>query len=182
MRYLVRTVPERIAWLKELRAQIPQLEVIRDRTRVAFNTFLEALAICGTDPAVHLEDDIVLTSGFVVKIEREIAARPDRLIQFFSRRKEDPARGSREMPGSGFSFNCCFYLPSGYAAALRDYGLRWPKRQANPGGYDWMMGDWMKARGERYWLHVPSLVQHRVSPSIIDPRRAQRRVSATFQP
>jgi hypothetical protein len=43
------------------------------------------------------------------------------------------------------------------------------------------MADWLATRGERYWLHVPSLVQHRVVPSVINRRRSSRRQSVTFQ-
>lgn len=181
-RYILRLVPERERWLPEFTAQIPHLEIVRDHGRDAFLTFLRALAQAGAAAAVHLEDDAQLTSGFVGKIEHEIAQRPTRLIQFFSRVKDDPARGSRERPAVSFYYNICFYLPAGYGAALYEYYPRWPRRRiARSGWYDTLIQDWLKERGERYWQHVPSLVQHRDLKSTI-PGHGGQRQSATFVP
>lgn len=133
----------------------------------------------GDDPAVYLEDDIVLTGDFTAKVEAEIAARPGMVINFFGLR-DDAAKGSRAMAGSTFSMNQCFYLPRGYSSLLYDYFPRWPGRIIHHSGCDLFIGDWLRSRAERYWQHVPSLVQHRVAKSVIDPRRSSKRQSRTF--
>lgn len=48
-------------------------------------------------------------------------------------------------------------------------------------GLDLMVADWLKGRREKYWIHVPSLVQHRTLPSLIDSRRSTKRQSQTFE-
>jgi hypothetical protein len=95
-RFFLRLVPEREAWLPEMRKQIPQLEVVRDLTRDSNETFFLALMESEGEPAVHLEDDVQLTSDFLSKIEPVIAAHPDHVVQFFSLRKSDaPAMATR---------------------------------------------------------------------------------------
>jgi hypothetical protein len=50
----------------------------------------------------------------------------------------------------------------------------------HPNGTDQMVCDFLKSRREKYWLHVPSLVDHRIAVSMIDPRRSSKRQSLTF--
>jgi GR25 family glycosyltransferase involved in LPS biosynthesis len=186
MRYIIRAVPEREHWIGEIIRQIPHLEIVRDASRNAMETFLRALLEAGDAPAVHLEDDVVLTSDFLAKAEPVIAAHPDRIVQFFSLRKGDAETGSRWMPGRSFGMNQCFYLPAGYSDLLYEYCAAWPglntKANSHFGGYDTMMAAWLGKRREQYWLHVPSLVQHRVTKSFIDPRRSSKRQSVSFRP
>jgi hypothetical protein len=181
-RYIVRLVPERAAWLRPIKAQLRTLEIVPDRSRDAMDTFLRALRHAGDDPAVHMEDDAILCADFRAKAEAVIAARPGFVIQFFSRLAEDSARGSRLMSGQRFAYNLAFYLPAGYSAQLAAYHARWPRRHELLNHYDLMMGDWFAERHEAFWLHVPSLVQHRVARSAIDPRRSSKRQSLTFVP
>lgn len=183
MRYILRIVPEREHWLPEIVAQIPHLEVVRDDgARSAMDTFLRSLLHSGDDGAVHLEDDAQLTSDFTTKIETAIAEHPDHLIQFYSRHQADLEKGSRWMAGSSFTNNQCYYLPPGYAEALYDFYPTWPFRKQDPNGYDILMAHWLRDTHKRYWLHVPSLVQHRRTRSVIDRRRSSNRQSASFQP
>lgn len=178
MRYILRLVPEREQFVPEVLEQIPHLEIVRDQTRNSMDTMLRALLTTGDDPAVHLEDDIELTSDFRAKIEPEIERRPHELVQFFSRRKADREVGSRYEPGRTFLMTQCFYLPAGYAAALYDYYPRWDKR-LRYAAIDIIVADWLAMRREKYWIHVPSLVQHRPVKSAIGHAGSNRQ-SATF--
>jgi hypothetical protein len=181
MRYLVRHVPEREQWLSHLQQHIPNLEIVRDRERVARTTFLAALELAGDDAAVHLEDDIVLTNDFVAKIEAVVAEHAKRVVQFFSLRKRDPELGSRLMPGRSFLMAQCFYLPAGWGPSLRANEVTWPRPTTGYAGTsDKMIQDWLAARRVSYWLHVPSLVQHRPIPSAINPKRPRVRQSPSF--
>ncbi len=181
-RFVMRSVPERQSWVPEVRQQIPHLEIVRDLTRNPLDTFLRAMLEIGRDAAVHLEDDIVLTSDFLTKIETEIARQPLVLQQFFSLRKNDHELGSRFMRGGTFCMAQCFYLPPGHADAIFDYYPHWPGREKHRSGADLMVAGMLAQRREQYWLHVPSLVQHRVARSIADPRRSSRRQSVSFTP
>jgi hypothetical protein len=180
-RFILKLVPEREQWLGEIAAQIPQLEIVRDQTRNAMDTFMLALLTAGDDAAVHLEDDIELTGDFLAKIEPEIAQRPDRVIQFFSLRKNDAELGSREMPARSYLMNQCVYLPAGYAGELFAYQPGWMRTHNDPNGCDLVVAHWLVERRERYWLHVPSLVQHRIARSVIDRRRSSKRQSPSFR-
>lgn len=183
MRYVVSSVPERVQYIGPIRAQIPHLIVVRDRLRDAMETFRRALS-SSEEATVFLEDDILPTSDLPAKVEAAIAEHPDMVINFFSRHKDDAAKGSRPLPGGGYYYSLCFYLPPGYGKQIADYWRRWPGR-LDPNSQtatDTMLGAWLKSRGERYWQHVPSLVQHRPIVSAIDKRRSTKRQSATFVP
>jgi hypothetical protein len=183
MRYIVRAMPEREQFLAPIRAELPALEVVWDRSRNAIETWLAALECAGNDAAIHLEDDILPTRGLLAKLDRAIIEHPDHVIQFFSLRRADRQLGSRWMAGSSFLMLQCCHLPPGYSAELLAYYPHWPRRHTEPGGPDVHIKDWLVHRGgERYWLHVPSLVQHLAVRSLIDPRRSSHRQSPTFIP
>jgi len=178
VRVIVMTVPES-PWTAYLQARIPQLEVVMDTTRNHFDTFLASLAHQGEDPALRLEDDIVLTKQFLAKAEAVIAMKPRAVIQFFSMRKDDPTAGSRW--DRGFLMNQCCYFPAGYATELLEYAEAWrPAYPDHPSGTDLMVQHWLKGRKEPYWLSVPSLVQHRNTKSRIGARSTYRQ-SQTFR-
>ncbi len=181
-RFIMRLMPERAVWLPEIREQIPHLEVVHDLTRNEMETFLRALTEVGRDPIVMLEDDIQLTGDFRTNIEPVIAAHPKNVMQFFSLRKNDAEKGSRWMSGSTYLMNQCCYLPAGYAEQIYAYYPVWPSRRRDGTGTDTIIANWLASRREKYWLHVPSLVQHRVAKSMIDPRRSSKRQSVTFVP
>ncbi len=182
VRYIVRTCEGREAYLAYVQERLPKVEVVRDRVHNALDTFLLAMEAAGGDAVVHLEDDIILTSDFEHKIERLIGAQPQVVQQFFSMRKDDLLVGSRWDRAMGFSGALCFYFPEGYSAALLDYyhGIERPELERWwPTGIDWMVGSFLALRRERYWINVPSLVQHRIGPSAIGSR-SSRRQSLTF--
>ncbi len=178
MRFIIRAVKERVGFIEYLHKHLPQAEWCYDRNRNAMDTFLAAMQMAGNDPVVHMEEDIVLTKDFVPKIEAAIAERPDTVIQFFSMRKDDLLKGSRY--DRNYLMNQCFYLPAGYSTAIHDYYQFWGDKEKHPTGTDSMICDYLKAGKEKYWIHVPSLVDHRVSKSAIDPRRSSKRQSLTF--
>ena len=153
-----------------------------DRKRDAMDTFLRAMRMAGDDPCIHLEDDIVLAKDFYRRITNAIKDHPDNMIQFFSMRKADLEVGSRW--DSNYMMNQCHYNPAGYSNLIADYWHEWKETEegkANAVGYDTMMNRWLRNRKEKYWIHVPSLVDHRVGKSMIDPRRAStNRQSKTF--
>lgn len=184
MRYTVRTCTPRIGFVPYLRAALPKHTefFIDTRRKGGMRNFLDTLKAIGEDAAIMLEDDIVITRDFAAKAEAVIAEHADDPIQFFSMRKKDLTVGSRYEPGRTFMMNQCHYMPAGMAPPLRDYYTTWSRRRENPQGYDTMMADFFKDNGISYYLHVPSLVDHRVGKSIIDPRRAStNRQSLTFE-
>lgn len=77
--------------------------------------------------------------------------------------------------------NQCHYMPAGESRSLLAYAEAWPGWTRDPNGYDTMMNAYFRERKMKYWLHVPSLVQHRVCVSQIDRRRSSTsRLSRTF--
>jgi hypothetical protein len=181
IRFLVRHVPERADFLPDLRRELPTLEVIQDRERNAMATWLDAMEHAGQDAVVHLEDDVIPTQGLEAKLRAVIDHKGEFCVQFFSIRPFDFQKGSRWMTGGGFSMTQCFYLPPGWSSELLGYYPSWPRRHVGVTALDWMVADWLKSWHERYWLHVPSLVQHRPITSAINPNRSTRRQSPTFK-
>jgi hypothetical protein len=179
----VRWNPERERQARALRAATGG-EIVWDVNRDAFDTYLRSKLAAGDDAAIFLEDDVELTRNWREKIERAIDGHPDALIQFYSNRIDDVRIGSRWATGSGFLNNQCYYTPPGMAAALAAWGADWlAAHPEDPTGYDLSMAHWMQREGLRYWIHVPSLVQHKRWRSEINPRRpAHLRQSRTFQP
>lgn len=178
---ILRTCGGREAYRDYLIRCIPGLIVVQDTTQNAMDTFLEALRVAGNDPAVHIEDDIILTSHFCEKLQSAIAERPGEVIQFFSMRKADIEIGSRYDSGRTFMMNQCFYLPAKYSAWIMEYYRVWSRKETHPTGYDILIADWLKSRKEKYYIYVPSLVQHRKCKSLINPRRGNNRQSLTFR-
>lgn len=155
--------------------------IVWDTKHDAMDTWVRMLAAAGRYPAVFLEDDIDLAPNWRVLLEATIMAHSDDVIQFFSMRKADLTIGSRYESGGGFSMNQCYYLPAGAAAELVEYTPGWlATHPESPNAYDWVMRGWMKSKKMRYWVRVPSLVQHKPFRSVIDGRRSSARKSLTF--
>ena len=74
----------------------------------------------------------------------------------------------------------CFYLPRYYSKLIRDYYEIWGKKETEPNGYDICIGDFIRKYIRKYYIHCPSLVQHRQDKSRIDLRRSTKRQSKTF--
>jgi len=179
MRFIIRAVKERQEFVNYLQKNLPQAEFCFDKNKNAMDTFLDAMQMAGNEPAVHMEEDILLTKDFVSKITTEIAKRPNELIQFFSMRGADLIDGSRY--DNNYIMNQCFYLPAGYSKMIYEFYPNWNGKIKDPTGTDIMINDWLKARKEKYWISIPSLVEHRVCKSTINPKRSSKRQSKTFQ-
>lgn len=178
MRIIIRAVRERAEFIAYLQRELPSAEWCFDERRDAMDTFLRALNMAGDDPVVHMEEDVILCKGFLEKLEREIAARPENVVQFFSMRKADLEIGSRW--DNNFLAALCFYLPAGYSRQILSFYDVWPRKAEHPTGLDLTVCDWLKARKEKYWIHVPNLVDHRIAKSAINPKRSTKRQSLTF--
>lgn len=173
-------MPERSRLILETKRQLPDLVVVFDKGwRNAMTTFCLALEEAGGGPMVLMEDDAILCPDFPARIAAVISERPDVPIQFFSRMSEDIERKSRWMGGATYRYNICAYLPAGMAAAVRKFRETWPHIEKHPTGTDYLIADYMRAHKMRYWLHVPSLVQHAEAPSAIGGRPMNRQ-SKTF--
>lgn len=177
---IVKAVPERIEYIKYLKENLSEVEFCIDQKRSAWDTFLRSLEMAGNDECIHMEEDIILTNNFKSKILASISERPNCFIQFFSMRKKDLTEGSRW--DNNFLMNQCWYAPKGYSKYILEFALDWAKDnlEKHPSGTDTMVCDFLKSRKEKYWIHCPSLVNHRVAKSMIDSRRSSKRQSLTF--
>jgi hypothetical protein len=185
--------PERAVAAVKLHNQIKadtgtEVTVTWDQDHDAYDTFVRNLEAAGQAEAgaVFMEDDVILTRDFGTKITAVIAEHPTDVIQFYSNRDADLTTGSRYESGRGFMNNQCWYAPPGLAPDLAAHLRAWPARLdgRDPTGYDLAMADHFKANRIRYWISVPSLVQHRDMRSVINSRRPHGvlRQSRTFQP
>lgn len=187
-RMIVRTVPtnERKAYLNYLKLRIPHLEICTDLLydfpipgqEKSMRNMIEVFHMATRDPFVHLEDDIILTRDFIRKIETQIAAMPNTVIQFFSMRSADLTVGSRW--DNSYMMAQCTYFPFDFAPGFIDHYASWNYRAQQSIGSDTMVQRYLRARKIKYWIHVPSLVQHREATSAIDVRRSRKRQSISF--
>lgn len=172
--------------LTRLRSQGLRADITWDQHYDAYETFVRNLQSAGEEAAIFLEDDIELTDMWPYKINEAINGHPDVLIQFYSNRKDDLTAGARWEPGRSFMNNQCWYAPPHMAANLAVYLSAWPRRLdgTDPTGYDLAMQDYLKANQLDYWLHVPSLVQHKPGKSVINPKRPHGKIrqSKSFVP
>jgi len=179
---VLRICEERTKYRGYLESKIEGLQIVEDTDKNAMHTFLNALDFVGENAAVHIEDDIIVTAGFQSKLDCVIQDNSDTVIQFFSMRKDDLLIGSRLDYGRKFMMCQCFYLPPNYSKLLLEYHSKWEKKEQQlRSGYDLLIADFLKARKEKYWIHVPSLVDHRKVRSAINRRRSSFRQSKTFE-
>ena len=181
MQVIVKAVPVRGSMVAYLKKHLPEAVFCMDQKGCAWDTFLRSLDMAGDGPALHMEEDVILTRGFMDKVRAAVSQRPNTLVQFFSMRKKDLEVGSRW--DRSYLMNQCFYAPAGYSAAMLEYSSEWGKQwlAEHPNGTDLMVRHWLQSRKEAYWIHCPSLVDHRVAKSIINPRRSSKRQSFTFK-
>lgn len=179
MRYIIRAMTARQNCIDYLKKHLPEAEYLID-SGTSRESFQKALALAGTDAVVQMEEDIWLTQNFKEKIESVIKEHPNEVIQFFSMRQADIDIGSRYEPGRTFMMNQCFYLPAGYSKEILEYFPRWPGLGIYVSANDIMIADFLKERKEKYFLHVPSLVDHRIGRSLINPRRPTKRTAKIF--
>ena len=192
LRYVVTAVQARAPNVEYMKLHIPTLEAVFDtgNTSEALrtsrqHTFFEALDLVGNDALVLLEDDVVLTRQFCKKAEIAIEERPEAVIQFFSRRADDIRVGSRWQSGSAYLMNQCTYWPAGLAANVKEWMPSWYARQTALGNVtfgaaDLMMAGYFAEHKIRHWVSIPSLVEHSIGVSAINPSRAKKRQSKTF--
>lgn len=182
MRYILRTCAGREHYADYVKAIIPSVEVCYDSELGAMGNFLKSLEMSGSDAVVNLEDDIWITKNFESKLEQVVSERPNSLIQFFSMRKADLSQGSRYDSGRSYLMAQCTYFPPKMSRGILAYSKKYANIGHKSHPLDSMVADYLNKARQRYWIHCPSLVDHRIGKSIIDPRRAStNRQSFTFE-
>lgn len=178
--FVLTAMKERQANVDYLCKHIPNLQIVWDEQRNAMETFRRAWRQYQDVPTIRIQDDIVLCKNFVDKVKAVVAERPNDFIQFFSRSSKDAELGSRYKAGGTWMMNQCYYLPAGSAQRLTAYADNWSKYEQHPNGDDQLMQEWLQSEKARYWVVVPSLVDHLHTVSMIDKRRSKFRQSTTF--
>ena len=174
MKFIMRTTYER----KDLGSyfrDIPDLEMSAIEEKCAYKNFQNALKIAGEESALHLEDDIILCDNFLERIMAVVEARSSDFIQFYSGNVKDDFRiGTRYERGERFCMAQCFYTPKGMSAEILKFSYT-NHYAFEPGAFlDLMVAEYLKARRLKYLVVCPSLVDHKVGVSLIDPKRKKR--------
>ena len=178
--FILTAVKDRMANVIYLQKHIPNLVIVWDEQRNAMETFRRAWRQYQDVPTIRIQDDIILCKDFVNKAKAIVAERPTDFIQFFSRSAKDEKLGSRYKSGGSWMMNQCYYLPPNSATRLTAFADAWGKYEQHPNGDDQLMAEWLQSEKARYWVQVPSLVNHLVTVSMIDKRRSKFRQSTTF--
>ena len=175
-----------VSWVPERRSNARFLRratggaIVWDACHSGAETLHTALRIAAGGPAIHLEDDVALTTNWRDKVEAVVAAHPDVVCQFFSIRKADTEVGSRW--DREWINSPCFYVPERLSTDLAAYMPRWQATTEKPGLWDIGIGQFLRDRRERYWLSCPSLVDHLPWESADRPGRRLHRHPPTFEP
>lgn len=179
MLYVIRAVRERKEFVDEILKQIPEAVVYWDDEHDAMKSYLHVCKnIIGDQPTVLLEDDVILTSDFKNKIESVINQYPDILINFFSLSKKYTKPHFKK--GREHCMAQCEYYPKGFGLRVFKAYDSWKGKETDPTGTDLLAG-YAWGINKPYIVWCPSLVQHRVCKSVIDPRRSSKRQSVTFE-
>jgi len=178
VRFICMAVPKRLPIVAYLQEHIPELEISVDTTGRCSQGWLTMLRLAGDQAIVAVEDDIILTQDFKAKVLTAIKQKPDDLIQFHSRVKDDAELGSRYRSGRSFLNNQCVYYPPGLAQKVYEYAQNSKKlsKTLNPveaSGTDECLADYLSEHKKRYWVSVPSLVDHLPVRSMIDGKRGR---------
>ena len=182
MRYILRTCEGREEYAKYLQSRITGLEICFDDVGGAMQNFVKSLEMAGEDAVVNLEDDIILTKNFTSKLSAVVAGKGDAVIQFFSMRKADREVGSRWDAGRNYLMAQCTYFPPKISKGILAFSRKYDRFDHQSHPLDSMVGAYLAKAKRKYWIHCPSLVDHRIGKSRIDPRRAStNRQSFTFE-
>jgi len=182
MRYILCTCAGREHYVDYIKKQIPSVEICLDDRGGAMGNFVKSLEMAGDDAVVNIEDDILITKNFEAKAMAVIEKKPSAVIQFFSMRKADKTIGSRWDLGGSYLMAQCTYLPPKISRGLLAYSKKYDRIDHKSHPLDSMVADYLRVTKQKYWIHCPSLVDHRVGVSMIDSRRAKtNRQSFTFE-
>lgn len=150
---------------------IPDLQIV-ECWGVPMETFRESLV---REAHWHLEDDIILPHDFLERCEKVVAEHGDTLIRGFSQK----GKAGYE-PGSKFGWTQIVWFPEGWGTECSEFCKDWKEvleqdpKKWGPTGYDYVIRDWLQESKRRYWMEVPSLVQHVEGSSMLGPRSRNR--------
>ena len=133
------------------------------------------------DGILHVEDDAILCHDFIDRMQVEVEQHPGSIVQFYSRFEDDPSKQSGWRPPKKFVGGVCFYMPAAMISSISEYLEHWYLRDTNPTAWDIAIRYWMMYQRMQYWLVLPNLADHRISPSTIDRDRPEDRSSYTFE-
>lgn len=188
MKYVLNTCKGREHFLPHIKKQLSDIVINFDNftdtgrfNSTAWFNHQRAWKIIGEDCGVILEDDIFLCDDFKSKIKKVISEKPNELIQFFSMRSADLHIGSRYDTGSKFIMGQCYYLPKGMGKDIYEYSFEYYKTTTHKTcPSDLCVGQYLKSKKIRYWIHIPNLVDHRPCKSMLGKRSSSRQ-SLTFK-
>lgn len=168
--------------IRALQQAIPGLKLCKDFQHNVMANFINSMRYTES-PCIHLEDDIELCDGFYEKVRAAVKSNPDKVINFFSMRKEDYDIGKPHLvAGSRYLMNQCYYLPAHYGPMIAKFFESWerPKKEHLFGGTDTLISDFLKSRKEKYLQWFPHLVNHLEGKSLINPSRSSKRTDKYF--
>ena len=173
---IIQNVPERD--VSHLLAVIPDAIIVQDKNRSPVLAFIRCLIKSENKAFLYLQDDVDLCTDFVSKTKIAIAQYPVALISFFTLKKRMKISFEN---GANYCMSQCVYFPKGLAnEIIAFYNEGWPRETLHPTSFDFLIGDFLKASNRKYVLWHPSLVQHQVVRSAIDPSRSQMRQTKSF--
>ena len=165
MRYVVRTVDfstERTKNVLLLKSIIPELEVVVDKTKNAYNGFFDACRLINDTGGIILEDDILLCSNFKNRIENIITEKgTNEVFNFFEKPKS--YFKTSYVGGSNFLWAQCIYLPPNLPnqiVSIHDQFKQERPKKWQGQAVDCLIAYALTKLKRKYWRIRPCLVQH----------------------
>lgn len=143
----------------------------------------QAFRLAGNEPAIHLEDDLILCDDFCNKVIDEIRRRPKNILSFFSRKKN--LRETTKKNGFWNIYTHCFYYPGFKNSEVADFiefynSNDTAKKEAIGTACDLQLSDYAMRNGLDNYLIFPALVQHRRVPTRCKKPRNTARQTTYF--
>ena len=148
----------------------------------AMETFLKSCEMSKDEDSLNMEDDIILTENFLAKAMEQINMTPAMFISFFT--LKNSIEKTSMVAGRTFCMHQCVYQPAWLNKGVLEYYPTWKETKRgkeNPTGNDLLVADYLASKSMNYILYQPSLVQHMIMKSRINPKRSTKRQSKTFK-
>ena len=172
--FVIQAVWSRRRTVAAMLETVPDAVVYYDMARQPTRACGGSIMAAGGKAHVHMEDDVIMCTGFRDKVEAAIAEQPDEIINFFPGSVRTEVLESKWFPASNFGAHLCVYFPAWFPVAYIDWALanNWhPDPFCRWNAQDYSVREFLKTVKRRYLVWHPILVQHMIGLSSIDRAR-----------
>ena len=184
---VIQCVPKRLDSARQVQQRLGS-KLYLDLSGKGTWAFLGSLMTFGGRGHLHLEDDIILAKNFEQLVPPIINKHQDQIIRFFPSAVNTRPKTTHGKPfiakGSGFVYLLCVWFPDWFPSEYLDWCSKVnyppPDGSENPWYFDVAIRAFLRHTKRDFICWYPSLVQHQVGESAVDPSRKHHRQSKFF--